>query len=1370
MAPKKAPAIPKKTIEEVNEEYSAKQSAAASRIEQLKKALSVAKKECDAARLDLVATRENRVFYDARVAAMSASNEAFDLSAKSELEVLKQTVKQVKRSGKDKGYEVNYVREVASGVEREVETIQTSIDRVEADARKDPLELERELDRLAFVVGGLAADRPRLQRTIVALEAAKERIDRVAPRRMENAAPSLLQLTIIGGSSLGSAYSEDSVRNCFAAPLVRAASSCVEVLGRAEEALVHRCGFEVVERITPDVSSWPHRSGSSESIEQSLRRRVESALTQAASAPHRDGTKDVHNITTQSLVLIHCPSRSRRVVMADGSTGPQTEVVLLISQMSDAAKQFLRASPAGRGLDWDGVGTVEIPLNTVLAMTLASSHKKHVAVLIDTWPAPVKACDEEAASRIESISDELPSVSFAMFWARSTMLSPLLYTYRSPFDPSLVRQRHADATNLEPSQQFPRACMLETLSGLVEGSSAAHLLDFVSVGRSIEALMTRRFACLVQKMESPTGALATLALTPKELRTIHHTMPLHLRPLPSPQPLHVEGRCDTPEFYDFWLRSEPLPSQYKWCRRGALVASKKKHAPLGQNALLRTFAEECAAVPHVRVLVDVAVEDPHYHISYEDVEDLDIAKVLQHPSDKSAGELAANISLDVSQVAEDDGDNVSKHGRISGATCRRNKRLVTDSEEWGDLVSRRVRQALISADEEVRFIRQTAERADGERRQLQQILPSGLQEPETGPIKFTVQCNPLDEGTREALHGALDPCAWFVEGKRCPERTAEVELTLLLDVKTNNDVVQTFAHVTQAKDALAHSLKRALELLCESLDTERPQDAFVQVAYNVTVFRRGGPHDDARFIASVRLAAIITERALQERGVPESFIVAKHWLRSTLTHAVRRWGVGWMPCAETTLASSAPGAPGSEQHEHCFRVIRVFHVLRNWECGLRLQVPTNDSSLLSEGQTERHIAWLLHLIRLVHAQGGFAGGGRSVAEGTDHRGPEKLVRLLEVKEFPKFAGLQRRALVHGQQAPGDGTLGPGSTLNNITEAELSVALRILSAHPTRPTLTMACADTVESAYASSFQKGDHSVPVAPSTAGLVLLTWLIPQSFLRVIQQTPPHRTDEAVASVSEVLYLVRSLVEHFHHQQRLGPVDSGHPDVYTVATTVLEFDDLHIPEGTDVLTVEALRVVDAQHNGHPLPLGELGINRDEGDSTQPPVTTGVASPVDEQKPSDASTAQTHPTEEVDNPAEYDESYRVLKGACLCRHPVHGPNPLGSLFPLSPRFWDEVQTHHAAVLTNAHKNTLAAKVGLVATTWVPSTVHDAHQQQPHVRSLTIHSYHHGTVGDPLNTSSALSANGADGRLPLRSRVVDLFLQSCIQLAAMPVVE
>jgi hypothetical protein len=1356
MAPKKAPAVPKRTIEEVNEEFAAKQAASAARMEELKKLLLLAKKDCDSARLDLVATRENRVYYSAKVTAMTNANEVFDEACKHDIDVLKQAVKQVKRTGKDKGYEVNYVREVAAGVEREMDLVQTSIAQVETDVRTDPRDLERELDRLAFVVGGLVADRPRLQRTSAALIAAKERMEQVAPRRIVNAAPSPLQLTIIGSSSASSPST----------PAVRSAYACGEVLKRVEDVLTARCGFDVVERIVPDVGSWCHRKGSSSSIQRALQRRVVEALRDAASIPKGLESTDVPSL---SIVVIHCPSSTRRVAMADGTPGSQHEIVLHISQIPDDAKAFLASTSAGREIFWDDVGTTTIPLNAIIAMTLAHHSNKQVTLLVDTWPA-----DSTDAS-----------IAFALFWSSNCMSFPLLYAYRSQFHSTDVQRCHAEATRLSLEQRVPRGCMLEVLVGIVEGSDGAHLIDAVTAGRAVAATLNRRFAHVMDLVETPAGPFATLALRPRELRAIHHCMPLHLRPLPSPHPLHVECRDDVPELEAYWCKSEPLPSQYKWCRRGpqsfvnsSSAAGRHLRAPTGKHALLRSYAEESTGAPHVRFLIDVAIEDPRYHVSYEDVEDLDASKVLsQHLDD-------VHMSLDISQVAASPakphgGDasltslgtlNEPASARPGAVTCRRIKKLVDDGTEWCELVGRRLRQALISADEDTRFIKQVHTRGSSAGCALH-VLPAGLVEP-TGPIPFTVTCKPLDPLTHATLGAVMNPVEWFVEGKRCPERTVNIELSLTLDVKPAEAAPSA---------PLVQSVRLALERLCCALDANRPEALLLQVAVHVDVQARGGSRDATNFTASVRIAAVLTEQAMRDRI--DACTAATHWLRATLTHSLGRWdakdGHEWIRCVESTTNEVAD----------VFRVIRVFHVQRNWECGLRLMHGGRGAPPLLEAQLEKHVSWSQHLVRLVLAQGGFAGGG--LAEnthspaGSDHRGPDTSVRLLDVKDIPKFIGVQRRALVHGHQALGDDALGPGSSLNGLTESELAVALNIISHQHTRPAVTMAQANAVENRLLASF--------VPPSAAaqgvGVVLLTWLLPQSFLRVVQRTPPHLDDEAT-SVSEVHYLVRSLVEQFHMQHRLNTSDPAHPQLYVAATTSFVFDDDQ-PETNedDVMALasllaglspepvsgEVLVAGNAMIAGEPTELNEpqeddavqVAPLPAESTAEQPPSlaeTEPVTSDVDAELPAtDAEplTAEEVPTVvatevqalPVAEPAAAPQCSQV-EGACLRSQFVHATNPLASLFPLTPRFWEEVQEHTIMVGSSGRRCTLPAKIGLIATTW-PRGVDQS--GQPVVRRLTLHTATRSTAS---NTS--VTAVAADDRLALRSRVVDAFLQSCVE--------
>ncbi|CUG91653.1 Hypothetical protein, putative, partial [Bodo saltans] len=1376
-------------------------------MEELKKALMLAKKDCDSARLDLVATRENRVFYSAKVTAMTNANEAFDEACKHEVEVLKQAVKQVKRTGKDKGYEVNYVREVASGVEREMELVQTTIAQVETDVRTDPRELERELDRLAFVVGGLMADRPRLQRTAAALHAAKERMDQVAPRRIMNAAPSHQQLTIIGGSSGISAST----------PTVRSAYACGEVLQRVEDALTLRCGFDVVERIVPGIGSWAPVKGSSATIEAALHRRVVLALTQAATIPQ--GLDDAE-VPTQSLIVIHCPSITRRVAMADGSAGPQTEIVLMISQIPDDAKAFLASTSAGAGIAWDDVGATTIPLNAVIAMVLSNTNNKQVTLLVDTWPA------------------DHSTGGIALYWSSSCMSFPLLYSYRSQFNPTDVQRCHAEATKLSPQQQIPRGCMIEVLTGIVQGSDGAHHLDAITAGRAVEATLNRRFAnvmdftagraveatlnrrfanvmdfqqqiprgCMIEVLtgivqgsdgahhldaitagraveatlnrrfanvmdfvNKPVGPFSTFALGPRELRAIHHNIPLHLRPLPAPQALHTECRSDAPELEALWLASEPLPSQYKWCRRGqssllnSSAAGRLHRAPTGQHALLRSFAEETTGAPHVRFLVDVAIEDPKYHVFYEDVEDLDASKVLSQHADE------VNMSLDISQVtapspAKMHGGDASltslstlkadgvppASARPGAVTCRRTKKLVDDGTEWCELVGRRLRQALIAADEDTRFIKQVHARSSASSNALH-VLPAGLVEP-SGPISFTVTCKPLDANTQAALDNVINPTAWFVEGKRCPERTVYMEMLLILDVKP--------CHEQQASPTLlVQSVRRALEQICLTIDANRPEDLLLQVAFYVDVYQRGGPRDDTNFTASVRLAAVLTEAALRDRGPQDAFVAAKHWIRATLTQSLGRWdaqdGHEWIRCAGDDVGSTS-------NETDVFRVIRVFHVQRNWECGLRLVHGGRGVPQLLEAQLEKHVSWIQHLVRLVLAQGGFAGGGLGEnthsPAGSDHRGPDTSVRLLDVQSIPKFIGVQRRALVHGHQALGDDALGPGSSLNALTESELLVALRVISHQPTRPAVTMAQADALESRLLSSFVLSGSST--ASSGVGVVLLTWLVPQSYLRVVQRTPPHLSDDEASSVSEVNYLVRSTCS-----TGLNTSDPAHPQLFVAATTSLVYDDEFVsPEQQDDDVMSLTRLLgravvlpgggDEQKaaasgvgiitcdDAEVAPTSTLEGEAAEAPEAEPLVVTETAAleaqptaevetlPTEPAAPSSDGPSETSPAEDptTEAPAPQDpiaidhvtpdQPVQETEGACLRSQFKHATNPLASLFPLTPRFWEEVHEHQVTVGRLGRRCTLPAKVGLVATTW-PNGVDQS--GPPVVRLLTLHS-------------------------------------------------
>lgn len=1341
MAPKKGPAVPKKTVDEVNAEYSAKRDACAGRIAALQKQLALAKSQSDQARLELVAIRENRVFFGARVTASTSSNESFEQDASRRFEDMNKELKQLKRAGKDKSYEVAYVRDVASSVEREVVSVQNSLAQIEADSQTDPRVLEAELDRLASNASLLGSERDRLSRTVIALKAAKERLVGVLPKASVAAVESVLQLTLIGSSSVGGDLNEDTVRHVFSAPHRGSVTSCAEVIQKVEQALTAHCGFDLVERIVPFATVATERLSAICSSD-GLYSRLVAALHNAASGPSSlEQADDLVN----SVVVIHCPSRCRPVRHPDGTEGPESEMVLLVSQLSDEAKQLLRSTADGRHVDMDGFLSAELPLTMITSILFSSSQRQHVTLIVDTWPAPVPAVD--AVGHCETIRDRCPSPSFCLFWSKAEMCVPIVYEYRSPHNPTAVTKHHSESSCLDAAAAVPRGVMLQCLATVVEATDAPHLLDAVMAGRAVQAMM-ERFAAQCAAVQNFVGTpYAALAMDVAHLRQVHHILPLRSRPLASEQPLHFEGRRLDPDSA-LWESALPLSAHTKWRRTSKQRAAVQVFHDTAHNSskyseleVLRHHAEESSRAPHARWIVDLCIEDPSYHESEESVE---------------------NLGMERSLAAEDMMAHVVVH-------TKRPKTLRSDEDEWGHIFARRMRQSMIASDEQQRRLCSTLKDSP----QLSALVPKplgGTSAVANGSSpSFDVVCCPLSPddigqrvGVDAAFRAALRPEEWCVEGKRCPERTAVAEFVLVLDVKPHDsDAQHRFESVTQAKDALAHSVKRRFELLCEELDINRPVEDYVQVAHHVHVVRCGGPADTAHFKAHIALAAIVTEKFARENGA-QTLLIATRWLRISQTALSRRWQLGsgkeWIACAETTLASTSTDTTGAGDLEAAgavFRVVKLFYVLRQWQAGVRLA----ETSGLSSVEIAKRVAWLEHLMYSVAESGGVLGSASNPPNGP-------CVRLLSASVLPPHVGLQRGALCHGALPRNDAScLGPSSRLNDMSELELAAAVSLLRTGE-RDIRLAAASEVVRSLHKSiaGSSASMSNTSQARRQQGIVLLCWVIPCSFRRAVQPVAAAAAAGALI-VSDVRYMVHSLSHQLHMQDRfVVPPGQQRRLPFRIVTTTFEWDDtqpLAATQAVDVSLIESLlkpgaaSCVAAAPALKTLPLDELGINRDED--------TGDA----------AAVSETPVAQDADDPADYDESFRPLKSACLFKRSPHAALPQASLFPVPQRFWTRMRDENADVLRRIQSGELGAawRVRLMAVVWQPqedgdeSSPPDVYALDPHFIQAHLQTPSGDDTAATVFEHSFSVAGDAAVDAPLRARFVELFVQRIMHLSS-----
>lgn len=157
--PPKAAAAPKRTIDDVNREYGEKQAAWELRKQQLQQALQAAKDAADAARLELVAARENKVYYEARVVAEREQNESFENFVQEQNGEWTKKLRAARRKTKDGLFDVHYARDAASGVEKEVDQVQTALEELATDGTTSEAALEQEIDQLALTAAHLEAQR-----------------------------------------------------------------------------------------------------------------------------------------------------------------------------------------------------------------------------------------------------------------------------------------------------------------------------------------------------------------------------------------------------------------------------------------------------------------------------------------------------------------------------------------------------------------------------------------------------------------------------------------------------------------------------------------------------------------------------------------------------------------------------------------------------------------------------------------------------------------------------------------------------------------------------------------------------------------------------------------------------------------------------------------------------------------------------------------------------------------------------------------------------------------------------------------------------------------------------------------------------------
>jgi hypothetical protein len=926
-----------------------------------------------------------------------------------------------------------------------------------------------------------------------------------------------------------------------------------------------------------------------------------------------------------SLVLIHCATWTETA--AAGSSAASARIMLRFGNVGDEVARFLVESGQEGRREF-----LDIPLDYVLSLLISRSRNPNMMVLIDTWAAARRAGDNFAESHHHH--------PFALIYAKSVSEAPFLFSYAQ--SGAAVETVHSQGGALQ--HMSTRGVLLEELTAVVAACASPSQLDCLTVATSLVAFMSSRHSALGVHRVLPSAATGTpfapLFVPVEKLKEIFHHLSTQQRPFVSPAPLHVERRHTTgantrakitePEVpsSDVSATGSSVshvvkPSALKWKHviENSLSFRGSSHAarfPLRTQVaapaadLLKVHLKMEANVPRAAFAVDMAVEDESYH-SRDNIED--------------------------------------------------------DGIEWAKALSRRIYSACVTIDENYVW----EERLSGSSNPS--IIPIAIgQEPNIEGSSFSITVAPPALGSTAAADSDGGDL-WHVDGVRlASEKLLRVEAVLVLDVKKGapqGPIEDSYERVTAALDPLAHSIKRKLQELLETLDAQRLAGA-LRVVYAADVWRAVEAADDNNhFRANISVGVIVHDREPELRHV----VHTRRLLTDLLRRFPRRGGQQdpWIPCAEQTTLPQPTTA--------VFRCARLFHVLRGWRCAVQLNPATPFH--LQSARCE-YIGHLLRRIVVLHS----GIGAQSPATGL-------VLRLLDVRA------------VNPDPDEASATFGPHLMLNEVPEEHISAAIsaawRVGGEQQLSPPAAPSSINFSATMNASRPGTPQHDsqrrlnesqkllLSPAKSLAAafssrptpfdtLVILCWCFPKHF------------SGGVGGGGSLLSMyTASVMQSFH--SKLRPTTRGGmaclvtcgfpyalptgavPGELAVDYAALEANFmralLDVGGGSMQLPVSASTI-------RRLPLHELAPNKDEDTGDEPAAT--------------APGQQESQCEEA--PYAEDETYRPLPNARLMKKSLHARNPLGTLCALPLSFWHSVRDACRAKL--AANVRCSAGVSLVA--------------------------------------------------------------------------